>query len=626
MRSHTLLTVALGAVELVTAGWAGNLNYRSPSESHPSLGIAIHRVVKRNSPDHCWKANQLKFTHNVASGDPYPESVILWTRIAPHKDNDDSNVTVSGYVPLYNHETSEYVEASRCPICVEYTVSRDEAAKDVADSGKAYTSSDIDYTVKVEAKNLDPFTRYYYQFKVCGSDVKSSIGRTKTTPRPDDKVASVNLAVFSCSNYPFGHFNAYGNVVRKDNADFVIHLGDYLYEYENGYYGWGDSLDRISLPNKEIFSLYDYRKRIATYRTDEDLAASHQTFPWIPVWDDHEIGDNQYRDGSSELHNNEKSFVKAGRVSVDQRKMNAVRAYFEWMPIRQVDMDDNLRIWRSFKIGSLMDLIMLDTRNYDRSITDLYYNTDYIHEIANDAGRSLMGGRQERWFYDELIKSADRGATWRVIGNQIIFSRMNQSIALGKKAFNVDAWDGYMSNKNRTFSHLYDNNINNNIMLAGDSHASWVSDLAWLGEKKYDPKTGEGAIGVEFAGTAVSSPCPLGQNITQAQALKGSKWLVGANEELQWQDLFYRGYYSLSISPEKIDASFFGVPQLLTQNPFEISLANFTVYAGANKLARPIAGGSVEFGALQDGKTVQTNWTVNTETGKGFVSHFKKGI
>lgn len=145
-------------------------------------------------------------------------------------------------------------------------------------------------------------------------------------------------------------------------------------------------------PERIITTLYDYRTRLATYRTDLDLLASHQNYPWIPVWDDHgkctedgrartkaeliqktEVSDNTYRDGASELNNTEASFIQDGGVSVDQRKMNAVRAYFEWMPIRQVEMDDNLRIWRSFSIGSLFDLIMLDTRQYDRSITDLYW-------------------------------------------------------------------------------------------------------------------------------------------------------------------------------------------------------------------------------------------------------------
>jgi alkaline phosphatase D len=144
------------------------------------------------------------------------------------------------------------------------------------------------------------------------------------------------------------------------------------------------------------------------------------------------VSDNTYRDGASELNNTEASFVEDGGVSVDQRKLNAVRAYWEWMPIRQVELDDNLRIWRSFSIGNLVDLVMLDTRQYgmflhsfhtmltfaDRSITDLYWNTDYVHEISNDAGRSMMGSRQESWFYRQLISSKNRGATWRLIGSQ----------------------------------------------------------------------------------------------------------------------------------------------------------------------------------------------------------------
>jgi phosphodiesterase/alkaline phosphatase D-like protein len=133
---------------------------------------------------------------------------------------------------------------------------------------------------------------------------------------------------------------------------------------------------------------------------------------------DTEVSDNTYRDGASHLNNTEASFVEDGGVSVDQRKMNAVRAYFEWMPIRQVEMDDNLRIWRNFQLGNLVDIIMLDTRQYDRSITDLYWNTPYIKAISNDAGRSMMGSRQENWFYNSLVESKERGAEWRIIGSQ----------------------------------------------------------------------------------------------------------------------------------------------------------------------------------------------------------------
>lgn len=322
------------------------------------------------------------------------------------------------------------------------------------------------------------------------------------------------------------------------------------------------------------------------------------------------------------MNNTESSFIKDGGVSFDQRKMNAVRAYFEWMPIRQVEMDDNLRIWRSFSIGKLLDLVMLDTRNYDRSITDLYWNTDYVHAISNDAGRSLMGQRQEYWFYNELSESANRGAAWRIIGSQIIFSRLNQSAAYGDdNPLNYDAWDGYQANKNRTLNHLYSNNIGNNIFLAGDSHASWVSDLAWLGEKEYNKETGEGSIGVEFAGSAVTSPCPYGANISLATANNYSSIIQASNEELQWQDLYYRGYYELHISGEEVVANYFGMPTVVTRNSWEIPLANFTVKSGENRLQRPVGGGIVESGSLKGGKTVQTNATVDTRNGTWFVSH-----
>ena len=291
------------------------------------------------------------------------------------------------------------------------------------------------------------------------------------------------------------------------------------------------------------------------------------------------------------------------------------------MPIRQVEMDDNLRIWRSFSFGALFDLIMLDTRQYDRSITDLYWNTDYIHEISNDAGRSMMGSRQENWFYHKLI---DSKATWRVIGSQTVFSRLNESIAYGNEnPLDYDAWDGYQANRNRTFQTLYENKIGNNIVISGDSHANWVSDLVWLDTHPYDPATGSGSVGVEFAGTAVSSPSPAGQNVSLRAANNASHLLVDFNRELQWSELYYRGYFELQISHDSVNASYFGMPSVVNRNPNEISLANFTVLNGANALQRSPSPGSgvVENGVLKLGKTVQTNITNNTYTATFFKSN-----
>ncbi|KXJ95843.1 alkaline phosphatase-like protein [Microdochium bolleyi] len=611
----TALLGSLAVAGAASAAFSGNLNYASPSrrDVHAGLGIDVplvsRRSVKRDGGGGAaampWKPEQLNFTHGVASGDPFPDSVILWTRIAPSAASDTSNVTVEGNVALYSHDTQTYIDANPHPVCVEWAVftcgadGRAAADQAVVSSGKAYTTSDIDFTVKVEAGGLQPFTTYNYQFTVCGSDKKSALGRTKTAPTADADVEQVKLAVFSCSNYPSGYFNAYGNAARKDEHDYVVHLGDYIYEYKAGG-------ERASAPPREIFTLYDYRTRHGQYRSDPDLQLLSQNWAWIPTWDDHEVSNNGYRDGSSGLNNTEESFIKSGGVSVDQRKMNAVRAYFEWLPIRQVDLDDNLRIWRSFQLGNLMDLVVLDTRNYDRSITSLDWNDEYIDLIRDDASRTLMGSHQENWFYNQLTKSQKRGATWRVIANQIIFSRIEESYGLSG-----DNWQGYTANRNRTLKHLYDNKINNNVFLAGDSHQNWVSDLAWLDEKPYDPVTGEGAIGVEFAGTAVSS---TGVRGTLEYARKQAQYRVNNNTELQWQDGYYRGYFILAASHDRVEAKFYGSPSVASRNSWDLPLANFTVAAGGNKLDRPIGGGRVEAGYGKGLKTVPTNLTLNTET------------
>jgi alkaline phosphatase D len=196
----SLITAAVCFASAVTASFDGNLNYNSPSRRHPSLGIDIPKVEKRGLRPRA-DPKPLNFTHGVASGDPFPNSVILWTRVSPVVENDRSNVTVSGNVPLYNHDTEQYIKGSKNPICVEYRVAADKNLSSIIDQGTAYTTSDIDYTLKVEAKNLQPFTTYYYQFTICGTSTKSPLGRTKTSPGPDDAVENIGLAVFSCSNY-----------------------------------------------------------------------------------------------------------------------------------------------------------------------------------------------------------------------------------------------------------------------------------------------------------------------------------------------------------------------------------------------------------------------------------------
>ncbi|KAF8921371.1 PhoD-like phosphatase-domain-containing protein [Mucidula mucida] len=475
-----------------------------------------------NTP-YIWNGG-FNFTHSVASGDPLDTSVLLWTRAEP--------LTSDGAFPDQS-----------APICLSYKISASSDLSEVVDVGNAFTSYDVDWTVKVEATGLAADTRYFFQFSDCTDPTTvSTIGKTRTLPHPDASPHDINggnpltLAVFSCSQYQAGWFNAYGYAAQKTETDFFIHLGDYIYES----IGNGASIGRQTL-GRELATIHDYRQRMNQYRTDTSLRTAHESAPWIVVWvrcyntstsKYTKIPWNRRRTitrspttpGSSRAQtysctaifiislrkagtadSNDTtlgcSFSESGACFTD-RKLAAIRAYHEWMPIRRVAPDDQLRIWRNFRIGKLMDLTMLDTRQYDRDLTDVYYNTECKHSSS--------------------LPTVD-----------------------------LDAWDGYRANRRRVLDYLYDNDISNTVILAGDSHANWVSDLAYPNDTTtYDPTSGEGAIGVEFAGTAVTSTSSFGQGISPAKADLISQVLVAENADLQWSEGSYRGFFTLRVSAE----------------------------------------------------------------------------
>lgn len=204
---------------IALASYAKNLNYHSPSLNHPELGLAVRKIYARSSPPdlvNAFPADKVCFTHGVASGDPTASAVILWTRLSPEVGNSDSNVTVSGTAPMYDRENDRYVAVSKAPVCVEYRVSEKNDMKMAVDKGEVWTSSDVDWTVKVDATGLKPFTYYYYQFASCRGKKKSEIGRTKTLPRPTDKnVSEIKLAVFSCANYRMSAFPVNSNYSNR---------------------------------------------------------------------------------------------------------------------------------------------------------------------------------------------------------------------------------------------------------------------------------------------------------------------------------------------------------------------------------------------------------------------------
>lgn len=342
------------------------------------------------------KENSLKveFLHGVASGDPLHDRVILWTRVTPN-------------------DTTAHLE-------IVWEISADQEFKQLIGTGKVQTTAAQDFTVKVDADRLQAGANYYYRFRF-GKTI-SPVGQTKTLALRSDQV---KFAICSCSNYPAGYFHVYKEMAQENNLDAIIHLGDYIYEYGEGEYATEDAeaLGRgfAADNNKEIIQLDDYRKRYALYRTDLDLQAAHQRHPFIVIWDDHELSNDAWQEGAANHQESEGSFI--------ERQIAALKAYFEWMPIRPVAENDHLNIYRQFDFGGLVNLMMLDTRILARH-KQLDY-ADYMTAIGMDAARfmadlssnsrSLLGVKQLQWLQAQLMQST---AKWNVLGQQVLMSKM----------------------------------------------------------------------------------------------------------------------------------------------------------------------------------------------------------
>jgi alkaline phosphatase D len=501
-----------------------------------AAAIALPQVPQRSLQR---PAGASTFAHGVASGDPLADRVILWTRVT---------------------------QANPAPAEVGWYVARDPAFSRGVARGLAGTDGSRDHTVKIDVPGLAPATTYYYRFEHRG--VRSPIGRTRTLPV--GQVDHVRLAVASCSNYPFGYFNAYGRIAARGDLDAVLHLGDYIYEYENGRYGDGTSLARIPAPNREIVTLEDYRTRYAQYRTDPDLQEVHRQHPFITVWDDHEVANNTW-EGGAENHNPER-----GEGDWSDRKAAASRAYLEWMPVRE-RASRQIEIYRTFSFGDLMDLIMLDTRVAGRSSQ---VERDDVKGLT-DPGRTLLGAAQEAWLGGELLASERAGAGWRVLGQQVVLGHVDRE---GGGISNSDAWDGYQASRSRLFDLIQRERITNPVVLSGDVHSSWALDVARdpRTPTSYDSETGRGALAAEFVTPAISSPGPFTRNMSAEEATKRTEALLGRNRHIKFMDGVQRGYMVLDVTRDACQADWFFVPTVTERTTEEHFGAAYATASGAN--------------------------------------------
>ena len=530
----------------------------------------------------------VKFRHGVASGDPLQDRLVIWTRITPK-------------------------DPSAGPLPAVLVVATDEKMKEMIKSINVEASADTDWTVKVDVSNLRPDTQYYYRFwlgyEPGDSHVPSSpMGRGKTLPTGPTK--DVVLAVASCALYPNGHFNAYGEIAKLDRVDAVIHLGDYIYEY-GGPGSYGDETDRgLNRPHDpphECLSLADYRRRHAQYKTDPQLQAAHARAPWIVVWDDHETANNSWKDGA-ENHDPDK-----GEGDWSARKAAALKAYYEWMPIREPAPGRTAEMAnRAFQFGDLASLLMVETRltarseqlTYGRDLPMIDGKPDAAAFKAKwlDPGRRLIGPDQLAWLAGELKSSVAAGRTWQILGNQVVMGRASapdfraqlgdakwdaivaglpedyrkpvaQLSALGSYSlpYNLDAWDGYPVDRERVYG-AFKAARAHPIVLAGDSHAFWAIELSDAGGTR---------VAAEFGATGVTSP-------GAGDVIKGVPLDAGfaeKNAEVVFTDQAAKGFVLLTLTKDQAKAEMIAVSTILSEAYEAAALKTFTV--------TPTAGGGV---------------------------------
>lgn len=437
------------------------------------------------------------FTLGVASGDPTPSGVVLWTRLAPRP-------TDGGGMP------DEFFE-------VAWELATDDQMKNVIQRGVEFATPQLGHSVHVEVDGLKPDRWYWYRFH-CG-DEESPIGRTKTVPMPDTMPDRLRFSFISCQHYEQGLFTGYEHMMKED-LDLVIHLGDYIYEN-----GGVDGKIRKHTPG-EIKTLDDYRNRLAQYRTDAFLQGTHGLFPWLVVWDDHEVDNNYVSDISEE------KTVDAATLLL--RRANAYQAYYEHMPLRRSSMPfgPDMQLYRRIGYGRLANFDMLDTRQYRTDQPNGDGNKPLTDGVFDPAA-SALGVDQERWLMNGLIGSQ---AQWNILAQQIMMARVDRKPG-EETAFSMDQWAGYDVPRKRLLRFIADRKVSNPIVLTGDIHSNWVNDLKIDFNYPDEP-----TVATEFVGTSISSS----GNGTREP--KGMHDMLAENPFVRFHNA-ERGYVSCEVTP-----------------------------------------------------------------------------
>ncbi|MFJ4919427.1 alkaline phosphatase D family protein [Streptomyces sp. NPDC088725] len=477
------------------------------------------------------------FTLGVASGDPRPDGVVLWTRLAPSP-----------------YEPGSGLPAQR--ISVRWEVASDAAFTRIVARGTADAHPEFDHSVHVDAVGLAADRVYYFRFRT-GTWI-SPAGRTRTAPESSAKLNELRIGAVSCQAYHDGYFTAYKHLAEEE-LDVVFHLGDYLYEYAVTAVGGVRQYTDRRLPalfNRETMTLEDYRLRYALYKSDPDLIAAHAAHPFIVTWDDHEVQDNYADD------------IPKNDVPPDEfllRRASAYRAYWENQPLRspQLPNGPDAQLYRRLQYGRLAQFDILDTRQYrsDQAYGD---GLDLPGPESEDPSRTMTGATQERWLLDGWKNST---ATWNVVPQQVNFSLRRLDLN-PVPMLSMDAWDGYPAARKRILDGVAAAGVENLMVLSGDVHVAYAYDI----KQNFDDPASK-TIGTEIVATSISS----GRD--GAEHLSTWELYTQANPHMKFYD-GRRGYVTVTLGEQRARADYRTIPAVTTPGAAVSTAASFVTEVG----------------------------------------------
>ncbi len=512
------------------------------------------------------------FAHGVASGDPGPDSVVIWTRVS--------------------HDAQAAPGATATVI---WEMAADEAFANLLARGETITGASRDWTVKTLLTNLEPGKIYYYRFRI--GDAHSPVGRARTLPA--GAIDRARFAVLSCSNYPFGYFNVYDQIARRDDFDAVIHLGDYIYEYGRDGYGGptGARIGRDHEPAHEIVNLEDYRRRHAQYKSDPASQAMHAAHAIIPIWDDHETANNSWKDGAE-------NHQPATEGEWAARRRAALQAYYEWMPVREPSMAPEA-FFRAYSYGDLLTICAIETRlmaraqqfEYADIVRSLKTAEDvdrFKNEILWDQSREMLGRAQTDYLSRVIAESNSAGQPWRLIANQIIMAKVTTPDLSAKiteegieelqtqwdqgRAFveasklglpsNFDAWDGYPAARERFYDMVKSSGGDGMIVVTGDTHTWWANDLT--------NRNGE-LRGVELGVHSVTSPSPYRKEFLNGKGAEYALLTNRENKDVRYMSGEDHGYIDLEIGRDEAKARYMAVDTIESRDYNAFEKVAFTI-------------------------------------------------